>query len=484
MTASENLLEIKDYSFTFPSYPGLENKALFRSLNFQLKRGEFCIILGAPESGKTTLSRCLTAVYPGLTQAEVSGTITLAGEDLSQRSACDWIESIGIVFQDSEEQIVCTRCDDEVSMTLESLGKDPQSIRIERIESFERFSMQGKEERDPLTLSGGEKKRLLLSALEIQNPDLWILDETVDELDLEGQNYLIDYLHKKSKTENKGIILFASRYRDLFAGSGATLAVLKDGGIIREDDVKGSFLPVLDEAGLLSGRDEPLTESEGQISEEPILTLHDLRFEYPGNKDFSLEVDDFSISPGETLFLSGPNGCGKSTLARILCGLLEPQRGEILLKGEIARRELLNRSCAYLFQNPDYQLFLPSVEEELALGLKYSALGKEDKRTLVEEAVTLFNLPSGTAPPALLSFGARKRLQGAIYYLLKKNLYILDEADSGLSFSDYSCILNELKKKGAALIVISHDHQLQQRETGRTVRMENGHIIKQDSFHD
>ncbi|MBF9016921.1 MULTISPECIES: ATP-binding cassette domain-containing protein [unclassified Oceanispirochaeta] len=480
MAASETLLEINDYNFRFPSYPGLDNKALFSSLNFKLRRGEFCIVLGAPESGKTTLSRCLTGVYPGLTQAEVSGTITLDGENLRSRSACDWIESIGIVFQDPEEQILSTRCDDEASMTLESLGRDPAEIRKQLEISFEHFSINGKEERDPLSLSGGEKKRLLLSALEMQNPDLWILDETVDELDREGQVYLLEYLLEKAEAENKGIILFASKYRELFSGSRASLVLLKDGKIITEDSRPESFMTLLVEEGLMSGQSEAIPDLAAP-EKDPLIELKNIRFEYPGNMDFHLEVDEFTLYRGEALFLSGPNGCGKSTMAHILCGLIEPDAGKVILNGKTAGKDSLNRSCAYLFQNPDYQLFLPSVEEELALGLKYSAFKRIEKKALVDEAIALFNLPSGEAAPALLSFGARKRLQGAIYYLLEKNLYILDEADSGLSFSDYICILRELKKKGAALIVISHDHKLQQLETHRTVRMERGRILPEGS---
>ena len=95
MTASENLLEIRDYSFQFPSYPGLNSRPLFTSMNFTLKRGDFCIILGAPESGKTTLGRCLTNLYPGMTRADVSGSILLRGKPLYSRSACDWIETAG-----------------------------------------------------------------------------------------------------------------------------------------------------------------------------------------------------------------------------------------------------------------------------------------------------------------------------------------------------------------------------------------------------
>ena len=475
MTASENLLEIRDYSFQFPSYPGLNSRPLFTSMNFTLKRGDFCIILGAPESGKTTLGRCLTNLYPGMTRADVSGSILLRGKPLYSRSACDWIETAGTVLQDPEEQIITTRCDDEAAMLLESMGRVPGEIMTSMAEAFSRFSLTGKEERDPLSLSGGEKKRLLLAALEMQNPDLWILDETMDELDREGQEFLLTYLETIAGEQGKGIILFASKYRDLFDSISARKVLLKDGTLQEEGDDPLLFTELLAAEGLVSSGGEPL--SAGAVENESIYELKDIRFSYPGKGTFGLEIDSFSIRKGEIVVLAGPNGCGKSTLARILCGLLIPDSGTVQLKGEAAGKDELNRNGAYLFQNPDYQLFLPTVEEELALGLKHRGLKKGELKKRTDEAMDLFKLPSGEAPPALLSFGARKRLQGAIYYLLDKNLYILDEADSGLSFSDYNCIVRELKRKGAAMIVISHDPKVQRMAAHRVVEMKDGRIL-------
>jgi energy-coupling factor transporter ATP-binding protein EcfA2 len=226
------LLNIRDYSFKFPSYSGLQNRALFEGLNFILNRGEFWIVLGPPESGKTTLGRCLTAVYPGLTQAETSGDILIDGESVRTRSACDWIEKTGIVFQDPEEQIITTRCDDEASLALESLAVEPQEIQRRLSSSFDRFSVLGKERRNPVSLSGGEKKRLLLAALEMQDPDFWILDESMDELDRDGQIFLMNYLRDRARQGNRGILLFASKYKEIFHDSGAELALLSGGRMI------------------------------------------------------------------------------------------------------------------------------------------------------------------------------------------------------------------------------------------------------------
>jgi energy-coupling factor transport system ATP-binding protein len=423
---------------------------------------------------------------------------------------------MGTVFQDPEEQIVGTRCDDEAVMALEAMGLEPGEMDRRLSLAFERFHLKGKKNRNPLSLSGGEKKRLLLAALEMQDPELWILDETLDELDREGQTFLLDYLKTLADEREKGVLLFASKYKESFGGAGIPMALLHGGRLTREEDC-GDFRALLEAEGLISrpvrigavrggtervtadGGKDGLTEglTDGSIEQSragrssaenpavkddpaaapPLFELKDIRYAYPGNGEFSLDIPSLSINRGEIVALCGPNGCGKTTLARILSGLITPDAGEISSGGRQSMTgEELNLVCGYLFQNPDYQLFLPTVEEELALGLRYSGVKREERKRRCDEACRLFALPGAEAPPALLSFGARKKLQGAIYSLLDKDLYILDEADSGLGFRDYLLILERLAARGASLLVISHDETVQNLGAHRIIRMAAGSL--------
>ncbi|OQY33187.1 MAG: hypothetical protein B6241_08785 [Spirochaetaceae bacterium 4572_59] len=474
------LLKIEDYHFTFPSYPGLKGRTLFKGLDLQLSRGEFLIILGKPESGKTTLGRCLCAVYPGLTQATVQGRILIDGEDISKRSACDWIDRVSLIFQDPDEQIVTSRTDDEAAFALESLGVEPHVITERMNQSFIDFGVSWNKERNPLSLSGGEKKRLLLSCMKMQDTDLWILDEPMDELDQQGQEFLLKTLSHMASCEQKGVLLFASKYHKSFASSSAEIAILHEGGL-QQYQGDSESLQILFDQGLVPGESSS-PESSGKKGQS-IIHISGLKYQYPDNSEFSLEIDEFSLNAGETAVLAGPNGCGKSTLARLLCGLIPPQEGTILLEGEPAGKERLNRSCGYLFQNPDYQLFLPTVSDELELGLKHSGLTRKERLALVDEALELFQLPGRNAPPSLMSFGVRKRLQGAIYYLLEKRLYILDEADSGLSYRDYETIIRQLKKKDCALIIITHNQEISSIEGDHLYQMAGGRILEQRDLH-
>ena len=481
MSQESLLLNIVNYNFCFPSYPGLQSRPLFKNLNFQLRKGEFKIIMGRPESGKTTLIRCLSGVYPGMTQALTEGRILVEGVPLTDQAACDWIDKIGLVFQNPDEQIITTRVDDEAAFSLESLGIAPEEIGERMKKAFAEFSVPYPADRNPLSLSGGEKKRLLLAILRMQNPDLWILDEPLDELDRDGQRSLLQSLAALAEHENKGILMFSSKYHAAFDTVEAGLSLLMDGRIIDRNG-REDFPDLLKGEGLLPPgkiQEKKKPHSAGLL---PLIEMEQLQFHYPDNAEFSLKIENLTLYQGETLVLAGPNGCGKSTLARLLCGLLEPRSGTLILDGNDAPPWLLNRSCAYLFQNPDYQLFLPTASEELELGLKNTDLSRKERNLKVEKGLELFRIPGKEAPPTLMSFGARKRLQGAIYYLLNKKLYILDEADSGLNYGDYKLIVSQLKAKGSTLLIITHNSDIPAIEGDRICFMSHGRIVSEQSL--
>jgi energy-coupling factor transporter ATP-binding protein EcfA2 len=184
-------------------------------------------------------------------------------------------------------------------------------------------------------------------------------------------------------------------------------------------------------------------------------------------------VEELDLCPGETAALVGPNGCGKTTLAKCLCGLLTPQRGQI----HGAEKQPLETQVAYIFQNPDYQIFLPTVEEELAYGLKEQGLGREEIARRVREAAEIFRLPALNVPPTVMSYGARKRLQAAVYYLLDRKVYIIDEADSGITLTDFSEMIDALKREDRAILIITHNDRIGSYYADRTIAMEEGRIV-------
>jgi energy-coupling factor transporter ATP-binding protein EcfA2 len=193
---------------------------------------------------------------------------------------------------------------------------------------------------------------------------------------------------------------------------------------------------------------------------------------------FSLRIDHLHLDAGRTIAVVGDNGSGKSTLGRLLCGLLNPASGLIRIrKGatlQSAAAEELNRFTGYLFQDPDLQIFLPTVFEELALGLKHLNLPPEEIDRRVQQTVSLFALPAGEAPPSLMSYGTRKKLQAGVYYLLERPLMIIDEGDSGLSVNDFAEMVRIFRIEERALIFITHDHRLAEALADEVVELQAG----------
>jgi energy-coupling factor transporter ATP-binding protein EcfA2 len=240
----------------------------------------------------------------------------------------------------------------------------------------------------------------------------------------------------------------------------------------------GLLLPERPGAAVPAPSDTAAEAAAGASRGGPLVVARGLEFSYPGNEAFRLAVSNLEVRGGEVVAVIGANGSGKTTLGRILCGLLRPVGGtvSIALKSGLvpASSEQLNRYTGYLFQDPDLQIFLPTVADELSYGLRLQGLDTEAQRASVADAVERFQLPSPEAPPALLSYGARKRLQAAVCYLLPRPLLVVDEGDSGLGASEFAELLRQLQAPGRGLLFITHDLELAENLSDRVLRMREG----------
>jgi energy-coupling factor transport system ATP-binding protein len=318
-----------------------------------------------------------------------------------------------------------------------------------------------------------------------------VLDETLDEIDPVWRRRILDYLRDNGST----VLLFSSKFPDIYREYGAVYFILSGGTLIQENEQQQDLairegLLLAPQSGDGDGdgdgeADQRVTERKaGEIENQALISVRDLDFNYPGMNGFSLHIDHLEIYPGEVLAMTGPNGCGKTTLAKLLCGLYRPKSGNISLPqnsgaGQPAGNlgfETLRTMVAYIFQNPDYQIFLSSVQEELAYGLKEMGCSTASIRKEVDEAIRLFKLPSADSAPSLMSYGTRKRLQAATYWLLDRPVCVLDEADSGLSVRDFAEIISLFRSKNRAILVITHNEELAQRFSDRVLAMENGGI--------
>ncbi len=469
-------LQIEKLCFSYPALSGEPGPLVLDGLNFGAAQGELAVILGAADAGKTTLARIVGGFVPRFSGGRLAGSLRIAGTEILGTPPYELMERVGVVSQDSDEQLITTRCDTEVAFALESLGMPREQMR-ERVESsLARFGLTEFRSRNPSTLSGGEKKRLLFACLDAIGPEIWLLDDSLGELDQGWKARILALLAEAGRT----VIVFDARLPEHAVGRAQSYALLEDGRIAAraaQVDEPG-FPEALAAAGIT-----PRASASIQIrpTPHPVLQAEGVRFSFAGPDGFSLQIESLCLNGGEVCALAGRNGSGKSTLGRILCGLLMPQAGAFTLETGKGRRQAdaddLSASIGYLFQNPDHQIYLPTIREELSLGLQRRGLARGEIENLVADAVALFRLPDAGTPPALMSYGARKRLQAATYYLLDRALLILDEVDAGLSSREVEALIDSLGRRGAGILLITHDLALARGMADRVLAMDRGRIV-------
>lgn len=185
----------------------------------------------------------------------------------------------------------------------------------------------------------------------------------------------------------------------------------------------------------------------------------------------------------------GPNGSGKTTLGKIIMGMYPPTEGRVLLEGrDIGKCSLpqIGARIGYLFQNPDKQIFNPTVYEELSFGLHYRGYNREESHLKVEKALDRFELRDlADAFPLNLSRGEKQRLAIASIMVLEPDFLIFDEPTTGLDHrrkTNFADMLTEISSKGTGFILISHDLEFCRSNTDRFLILKRGVLNEDDSY--
>ncbi len=467
-------LTITNLRFTYRSYDGIEVEPLLSNLNLVIGEGERVLLLAPFDKGKTTLAKIICGVCPKYFPGALEGSISVFGHDLSLTEPWQLLTEVGYVSQNPAEQFIATTVEEEIAFPLESLGL-VQSEMAERIDwALEKWGLTHLRDANESELSGGERKRVLLAIQDAIAPRLWLLDEVFDDLDVEWRGHLQQVIAQEGRTT----LVLASRYLDEFADLFDRVLLLDGKSVVEME--RGD---PLDRFAHLSGDDRPNPLGAAPI--EPrythTLAVEDLVVERRRRNalrvaPFELVVEGFELQSGEVVTLTGANGSGKSSFSRLLCGLDEPKSGVITIDGVPSPSKGLNRTVGYLFQNPDLQIFLPTVEDELAWSLKRrSDLSPREIKGLVSEAAELFGLTL-TDTPTTMSYPGRKALQAAVYYLLDRPFYILDELDSALTYHSALTIIAHLRRRGAAILLITHDRLFASKVGGRGYTIEEGRL--------
>lgn len=215
-----------------------------------------------------------------------------------------------------------------------------------------------------------------------------------------------------------------------------------------------------------------------------IIRTEELCFSYPDGTKV-LEGIDFSARKGEFVGILGANGSGKTTLLRILNGLLKPTKGEVYLSGEnlksMDKNKIFTKACT-VFQEPDDQLFAPTVLEDIAFGPRNMGLLESEVSRRVSDALSSVEMSDfGGKPIHTLSYGQKKRICLAGVLAMRPEIIFLDEPTACLDPMGVSVIMHLLKRlnrEGLTMVMATHGVDLAPLFLDRVIILNKGKIIK------
>jgi len=195
---------------------------------------------------------------------------------------------------------------------------------------------------------------------------------------------------------------------------------------------------------------------------EPFLELRNFSV-YRGGRAILTNLN-IVLHRGEKIVIAGVNGVGKTSLAEAILGFV-PFKGELILEGKPVKEKkdfkILRRKVGYVFQNPDNQLFMPTVRDELLFAPKNYKLPEEIVEKLFQKVVNTFNLTHLLDRPTFkLSFGQKRLVSLACVLTYDPEMLILDEPTNGLDRENWFKVAEFLKKSDKTLMVITHDREL------------------------
>lgn len=434
------VLEVIDLSVRYTE----DGPDVLKQLSCEVSEGEFVLVAGPSGGGKSSLLYAINGVIPHLTAAEVTGDILLYGESVMDRSPSVRSRQLGSVLQNADDQLIFDRVDDEVAFPLENLQVDPALMPDKVSRALARMDIPA--DADPKVLSGGEKQRLITATTLGMEQRVLLLDEPLANLDYKGAISLLDTLQQLCREEGYAVIFVEHRLDWVLDYADKILWIDSSGHeFFRE---KQAFVHFWDK--LIEGTLTDCWQDQGYVaSSETVMAATNLTWTTKGQA--ILHGIDFELRHGERWVLIGDNGSGKSSFLNLLVGLRRPTGGRVT---SAFRKKEMFRRIGVIMQNPNYQLFMSSVRQEIA----YQAVSE----ARVDELILAFELEGlEDRHPHSLSEGQKRKVGVAAVLAMDPEVLLFDEPTVGQDYRSLGLIIQELSRMNArrpmTMLTITHD---------------------------
>ena len=475
-------------------------------VSFSIPAKKRTCIVGANGSGKSTVASILSGLA-----APDKGTVTFLGTTVVDDGVVDFDAyktvrpQLGLVFQNPEDQIICSVVADDIAFGLENLQVPSNQITPLVEEQIALGSLTEFASENPRMLSGGQQQRVAISGSLVMKPQILILDEPSAALDVVHRNNVMG-LVKKLRSAGKTIV-HVTHFMDEVVSADHVIA-LDNGRVAFEGTPEALFeqhelverlhleepfayqvTHALNSRGIVVSK-SPLAQrvideltgllatvarsSDGaaaaedcdgvaadSVSDPAAVSVRDVTFSYqkPVLKNISV-----TVQKGSHVAVIGSTGSGKSTLARLICALDTPDTGSICVAGlnthQKQNRRKLHGVVGYVMQRPERQLFAQTVKEDVAFGPTNLGLSACDVTSAVNGALELVGLSyKADASPFELSGGQQRLCALAGVLAMRPEVLILDEPTSGLDpyyRSELRKIINAVLKDTCTVIELTH----------------------------
>ena len=433
--------------------------------------GECVLLCGASGCGKTTVTKLINGLIPAFTPGcRLEGRVEVDGLDPGTTPMYELARKVGSVFQNPKSQFFNLDTDSELAFGLENEGRPPEEIRKRVADTVDALHLQELQARNIFSLSGGQKQLLAFGSVYAMGPEIFVLDEPTANLDQDAIARLHDQI---AGLKRQGRTVVIAEHRLYFLTDLIDRVLYLRDGVLERTFTRKQFCALTDRerealglrtlipAGCTLPAAAPAGAKEG-LSVEGLTCAY--RKEPPVFQALS-----FSARPGEVVAITGPNGVGKTTLSRCLCGLIREQAGQIVLNGRPLNRKEQQKAAFCVMQDVNHQLFSDRVWGECRM----SAPDVPDS-SLKGVLDSLHLLPFRERHPMSLSGGQKQRLAVATALLSEKPILIFDEPTSGLDYArmvEVSGVIRSLAQQGRIVLVVTHDQEFLQRACDRVLRL-------------
>ena len=464
-----------DFEFEF-QYAEEKQPAL-QKIGGSIPAGRCAVLCGGSGCGKSTLLRCINGLIPQFYEGKLKGFCRLNGQDTAGMRIGEIGELTASVFQDPRSQFFTVNSSNEVAFGLENHGLPQETIRQRVDEAFRVFHLERLKDCNVYELSSGERQLISILSAWAMDTDIFLLDEPTANLDFSATRQLRKIL---LALKQQGKTLLLSEHRLYYLTD-----IADEYWVMADGEIKGKYtaaeakafsaeqrqalsLRTLDLAEITVPEKEPLPKTAPTA-----LDVSDVRYTYGGKAGDILSGVSFSVREHEIVGLVGANGCGKTTIGKLIAGLYNPSGGQIFLYGKARKPKGLQKQVLFILQEAEFQFFTNSVLHELQYG--HAVTPKfEAKTEALLKSMDMWNCRD--RHPFSLSGGQMQRLTLMMAYLSEKPIVMLDEPTAGQdaeSLKRCAALIREMRKEKTVLI-ITHDLELIADACDRCIGMSGG----------